>query len=429
MPYYSLADVTNSAIGNKSNKNTDVAFFPKDNRKQFILIFIIAFLNLIGFGMIIPLLPHYARSFRAGIMDTGLLVASYAAAQFIGSPIWGRLSDKIGRRPVLIITLAGSVVGYILFGLAGSLWLLFVSRILSGFMSGNISVAQAYITDITDAKSRAEGLGIIGAAFGLGFILGPGMGGVLSVYGMEVPAYAAAGLNFFNLLFLAKLLPESYPPEKRLTVRVRRRFGQSLVELREALSRPLVGPLLYNRFFFSLAFAIFTTVFAIYAEFELHLSARIIAYLLTYVGVLMVLVQGVLIGRLTRRFAEGNLLFYSIPLMVAALVGWAFVRDVAALAMVLAPLALASGVFNTVINSSLSKAVLEEEVGGMLGLSMAIDSFTRILAPSAGSFLLAQFGSWAPGTAAAVLLCLVVPYAWRRFVAHPHPVLTSNLED
>ncbi len=406
-----------------------MAFFPQENKKQFVLIFIIAFLNLIGFGMIIPLLPHYAHSFQATIVDTGLLVASYAAAQFIGSPIWGRLSDKVGRRPVLIVTIGGSVLGYVLFGLAGTLWLLFLSRILSGFMSGNISVAQAYITDITDEKNRAKGLGLIGAAFGLGFIIGPGMGGLLSVYGIEVPAYAAAGLNFFNLLFLAKLLPESYPPEKRITLKIRRRFGQSLSELREALARPLVGPLLYNRFFFSLAFAIFTTVFAIYAEFEMKLSTRLIAYLLTYVGVLMVLVQGVFIGRLTRIFSEGSLLFYSIPLMVAALVGWALVKDVVALAVVLLPLAVASGVFNTVINSSLSKAVLEEEVGGTLGLSMAIDSFTRILAPSAGSYLLASFGSWAPGTVAALLLCLVIPYAWKRFVASPHPVLTSNLEE
>lgn len=406
-----------------------MAFFPKENKRQFIHIFIIAFLNLIGFGMIIPLLPHYARSFHATIVDTGLLVASYAAAQFIGSPIWGRLSDKIGRRPVLIITIGGSVVGYILFGLAGTLWLLFLSRLLSGFMSGNISVAQAYITDITDAKSRAKGLGIIGAAFGLGFIIGPGMGGMLSVYGIEVPAYTAAGLNFFNLLFLAKLLPESYPPEKRIIPKLRRRFGQSLIELRQALSRPLVGPLLYNRFFFSLSFAIFTTVFAIYAEYELMLSARLIAYLLTYVGVLMVLVQGVFIGRLTRIFAEGSLLFYSIVIMVFALVGWALVKDVTALVVVLLPLALASGVFNTVVNSSLSKAVLEKEVGGTLGLSMAIDSFTRILAPSLGSYLLAQFGSWAPGTAAALVLCLVVPYAWQRFIARPHPVLKSNLEE
>ena len=413
----------------KTGEDTTVAFFPSENKKQFILIFIIAFLNLIGFGMIIPLLPHYARSFHATIVDTGLLVASYAAAQFIGSPIWGRLSDKIGRRPVLIVTIGGSVAGYILFGLAGTLWLLFLSRILSGFMSGNISVAQAYITDITDARNRAKGLGIIGAAFGLGFIIGPGMGGLLSVYGIEVPAYAAAGLNFFNLLFLAKLLPESYPPEKRIVPKLRRRFGQSLVELKQALSRPLVGPLLYNRFFFSLSFAIFTTVFAIYAEYELMLSARLIAYLLTYVGVLMVLVQGVFIGKLTRIFAEGSLLFYSIVIMVVALVGWALVKDVTTLVVVLLPLALASGVFNTVVNSSLSKAVLEEEVGGTLGLSMAIDSFTRILAPSLGSYLLAQFGSWAPGTAAAVVLCLIVPYAWRKFVAHPHPVLTSNLED
>lgn len=399
----------------------------QNKKNQFRIIFFVAFLNLIGFGMIIPLLPHYAKTFDASIVQIGLLVASYAAAQFIGSPVWGRFSDRFGRRPTLMLTIFGGTIGYILFGLAGSLTWLFLSRILAGFMSGNISAAQAYIADITDIRDRAKGLGMIGAAFGLGFILGPGMGGLLSNWGYNVPAFAAAGLDLINLVAIYFWLPESLPHHKR-KARGAGAPGFSLTALREALIRPLVGSLLYSRFFFSLAFSTFTTVFAIYAEHSLHLSAQETAYVLAYVGVLIVLVQGVIIGRLTRRFAEGNLLFVSITLMVFSLLGWAFVRNVPMLLVIMVPLAFASGVFNTVINSALSKAVTEEEIGGTLGLSASLDSFTRIIAPSFGGFLLAQLGAMAPGLVSSVLLGLLVPYAWKKFIAQPHPILNSNLD-
>jgi len=400
-----------------------------DNQKKSLTtIFFIAFLNLIGFGVIIPLLPYYAETFGATPTEIGLLIASYAAAQFIGSPIWGRFSDRYGRRPALMISVAGAAVGYVIFGLANSLTVLFASRIVAGFMGGNISVAQAYIADITDEKDRAKGLGLIGAAFGLGFVTGPALGGALSNWGFDIPAYASAVLNLLNLLAIYWLLPESLTREQMEDKSKPTKPHFSLRELKEALTRPLVGALLNTHFFFSLAFATFTTVFALFAQHRLNLDAQATGYILAYVGILIVIVQGVIIGRLTAFLSEGFLLFWSTVLMAISLLAWAFVGSVVMLLILLIPLALASGVFRTVVNSSLSKAVSKAEVGGTMGLSASLESFTRIIAPSAGGYILAQLGSSAPGIAGAILLGFFIPYAWRHFISKPHPALNSNLD-
>lgn len=397
--------------------------------KRLTTIFIVAFINLVGFGIIIPLLPYYAETFGADEMDVGFLIASYAAAQFIGAPIWGRFSDRYGRRNALSISVAGAAVGYIIFGLANSLTVLFLSRMLAGFMGGNISVAQAYIADITDAKDRARGLGLIGAAFGLGFVTGPALGGLLSNWGYAAPAFGAAILDTLNLLAIYFWLPESLTREQREYKKQHHepRFG--LDDLIRALKRPLVGSLLNTQFIFSMAFATFTTVFALFAQHRLHLDAQQTGYVLAYVGVLIILVQAVLIGRLTARLSEGFLLFWSTVLMSFALLAWAFVGTVLTLLIVLIPLALAGGVFRTVVNSVLSKAVEKEEIGGTMGLSASLESFTRIIAPSFGGFIMGQLGSSAPGIMSAILLAVFIPYAWKKFMVNPHPVLNSNLQE
>ena len=158
-------------------------------------IFLIVFIDLLGFSLILPLLPYYAETFGASDTVVGLLVASYAAAQLIGAPLLGRISDRVGRRPVLLVSLFGTLVGFLLLGFAKTLLVLFIARILDGLTGGNISVAQAYISDVTDAKDRSKGLGMIGAAFGLGFIIGPAMGGLLSNWAPVIEAFAGVGLS------------------------------------------------------------------------------------------------------------------------------------------------------------------------------------------------------------------------------------------
>ncbi len=388
-------------------------------------IFAIVFVDLLGFSLILPLVPFYAKDFGASDTVVGLLVASYAAAQLIGAPILGRLSDRVGRRPVLLISILGTAIGFVILGMANQLWLLFFSRILDGVTGGNISVAQAYITDITDEKDRARGLGLIGAAFGLGFIVGPALGGILSTIGATLdvgtlnwsyalPAFLAALIALFNLVAVFIFLPESLTDERRADIANNPNTTFSLRNMRQAFQRPLVGPLLTTRFFTSLGFTIFTTVFPLYALKRLALQANQTAFVLAYVGILVALVQGVAIGRLSMRFQERQLILASSALMTLALLAWALTPSLIVLLIVLIPLAFSGGVLSTVVNSALTKVVSVEEIGGILGLSAALESATRVISPTLGGVLLDILGAWAPGIVAALITAWLTIFVWRR---------------
>jgi DHA1 family tetracycline resistance protein-like MFS transporter len=409
-------------------------------------VFVIVFVDLLGFGLILPLLPFYADAYGASPFVVGLLAASYAAAQLVGAPVLGRLSDRHGRRPVLLISIAGTVVSLLLLGLADPLGralagnspaettnaiilaILFFSRILDGITGGNISVAQAYITDVTDEENRARGLGLIGAAFGLGFIIGPALGGALSAgERYAVPAFVATAIATLNWLAVLFWLPESLTEESK--AQLAKQPDRSILSVRElvnALKRPRFGPLLNIRFFYGLAFATFTGVFALYAQYRLQLDSTGTGYILAYVGLLSVLVQGLAIGRLTKRYPENRLIFVSVIVLAFSLLGWAFTPNIWLLLVVLAPLSFAAGILNTVINSSITKSVYPEEVGGALGVSSSVESLTRVIGPAAGGFLLGALGTWAPGAIGAVIMAGLVAYVWRRLIVNPDPPLPSR---
>ena len=384
------------------------------NNKKLFSIFLIVFIDLLGFSIILPLLPFYATAFGANAVTTEALVAIYALMQFISAPLLGRLSDRQGRRIVLLLSLAGNIVAYIILGFANSLLIMFVARALAGLFSGNISVAQAYITDITDEKNRAKGLGLIGAAFGLGFIFGPAMGGFLSQFGSMVPALVSAGLALINLVLVFFWLPESLTKEQREARRgIKKQVPFTIPALIEVLRRPHIGPLLSTRFFFAIAFSMFTSVFALYGLYKFQLDERSTGYILAYLGVITVIVQGFLIGRLTARFKEAVLIFWAIAILSISLIGWSLTPSLPVLFIVLIPIAFSGGVFNTVINSSISKAVRPDEVGGMLGIGASLESVTRVISPILGGILLQQFGAGAPGIFCAVVTGVLAIYLWR----------------
>ena len=388
------------------------------NNKRLFSIILVVFIDLLGFSLILPLLPYYAETFQASEFVTGLLVAAYAAAQLIGAPILGRLSDRYGRRPLLLASIFGTFLGFLLLGFANTLWMLFAARVIDGFTGGNLSIAQAYITDVTDAKDRSKGLGMIGAAFGLGFIIGPVTGGLLSQFGYAVPAFVAAAMSFINLILIYAWLPESLTVENRAASDAKRP-PVTLGALFTALKRPFTGSLLITRFFFGLAFAIFQTIFSLYALAKFNLNATETGYVLTYVGVLSVITQGFLVGRITAKFREDILIVACVALMAVSLVGWAIAPSVFALLIILTPTALSGGILNTLLSSTLTKAVSPQEVGGILGLAASVESATRIFAPVTGGALLQQVGTWAPGAFGALVMAGVFVYVFIKIYNHP----------
>lgn len=407
------------------------------NKSRLLTIFFIVFVDMLGFSLILPLLPYYAESFGATAALVGFLVASYAAAQLVGAPILGRLSDRFGRRPVLLFSVAGTSLGFLLLGfaepvgraLAGVfapsaanafiLGVLFVSRILDGLTGGNITVAQAYIADITDESNRAKSLGMIGAAFGLGFIIGPATGGLLSQWGYNLPALVAAGVAFMNLLLIYFLLPESLVGDVREAAAARKKPAFTVNALFEALKRPGVGPLLHIRFFYGLAFVLFQNIFSLFAQ-AIGLSSQTTGYILAYVGILSVVTQVGLIAPLTKRYRENVLIITGLWIMGLSLLAWAFTKSLIPLLIVLLPMSLSGGVLNTVIQSAISKSVSREEVGGMLGISSSLEAFTRVIGPTLGGLLLEKLGVWAPGVFSAVLMAWVVLFTYRRVILPSH---------
>jgi len=388
------------------------------NNKRLFSIILVVFIDLLGFSLILPLLPYYAKTFNANQTTTGLLIASYALMQLIGAPILGRLSDRYGRRPILLLSVFGTFIGFMLLGFANSLWMLFASRILDGLTGGNLSVAQAYISDVTDEKSRSKGLGMIGAAFGLGFIFGPLTGGLLSQWGYAVPAYAAAAISLINLVLIYAWLPESLSAEKRSNM-TEKKAAVTMNALLVAFQRPFTGSILITRFFFGLAFAILQTIFSLYTLAKFNLSPRDTGFALTYVGVLSVIVQGFLVGRLTNRYREDILITFCVGLMTVSLLGWALAPSVLWLYIIMTPMAFSGGLLNTLLSSTLTKAVAPQEIGGILGLSTAVESSTRIIAPILGGVLLQQVGTWAPGAFGAVIMVGVSVYVFINIYNHP----------
>jgi DHA1 family tetracycline resistance protein-like MFS transporter len=348
------------------------------SRSPLLVLFSVVIVDLIGFGIMIPVLPFYARELGASGTTLGLLFTVFAAAQFLCAPAWGRLSDRIGRRRVMLMTIAGTALALLWLGLAGSLIWLFAARALGGAFAANIGVASAYIADVTSEQDRTRWMGMLGACFGVGFVLGPAIGGVLAPYGYSVPMFAAAGLAAANLLHAAFSLREP-------TARARREpeaGGRS-----RALRLPRVRRLCLANFVFSVAVAQLETVFAFFMGDRFGYDAPQVAVVLIAMAVLMGGIQAGAMRRLAARWSERRLATAGSLLLAA---GFLALPRAASVAVLLAPLALCAvgrAILQPALMSMASLAAPASERGSVMGTFQASASLARVLGPLAAGWL------------------------------------------
>jgi MFS transporter, DHA1 family, tetracycline resistance protein len=359
-------------------------------RSPLLVIFITIFIDLVGFGIVIPVLPFYVEGtrFNASPRAVGLLFASYSVMQLIFTPVLGRLSDRYGRRPILLLSIIGTGIGFLILGLATTLWMLFVGRILDGITGGNISTAQAYIADITTKENRAKGMGMVGAAFGLGFVFGPAIGGILSRWGINVPFLFAAGLAFANATLLYFTLPETVTKDHQARVSAAEGRWSQLVE---SLKQSRLALILSIYFFFVVAFSVMTSSFGLFTMFRFGYDAHDTGWLFVYVGVIGAIIQGGLLGRLVKRFGESTLVIAGAFLFSLSLVAIPLTGPQSGLIILLVVGAVFS-IGNSLATPSLtglaSKSVGPAEQGGVLGVTQSTASLARTVGPLIASVLI-----------------------------------------
>ncbi len=429
--------------------------------KRVLPIFVIVLVDLLGLTIIIPLLPLYAASFGADPVTIGLIGSAYPLMQLIASPILGGLSDRFGRKPVLVISQIGTLAGFLVLGFAHTLPAVFLSRIIDGLSGGNIVAAQAAITDSTTERTRTQGLGLVGAAFGLGFTLGPAIAGIslaLSGNDYRVPAFIAAFFSLLSILLTVFWFKETLPAEKRgQQMAEDKKKGSYFGNLARALANPLVSILLLVMFMQQLVFGGYENLFSLFSLSRLGLNAAGNALLFVFIGIVLVLVQGKYIGPLSRKYGERKLIFAGLALLAVGLILTALTPAVTVpwyssaeltseltmststiqvplptsdvsgwigliwLLIASVPMAIGAGFLSPSINSLITKRVPGSEVGGSLGASSSLVSLANVITPIGGAILFQSLGTSAPFLIGGVVMIGVLALAMSKIKPTPAP--------
>jgi MFS family permease len=386
-------------------------------RRALLPIFLIVVVDVLGMTIILPLLPFYAEEFGASPHQIGLLIATYAACQLVSGPLLGQIADRVGRKPLLLLSQIGTLLGFFVLGSATSLAMVFVSRAIDGITAGNLSLAQAYVSDVTSKENRAKSFAIIGIAFGIGFLIGPAISGFLSQYGHRYPIYAAQGLSALSILATAVLLPrvtpqpdtgEGSPAGKRLSLFAWGRYV-------EYFRRPVLSSLLLQFFAFGFSFATFTSGFALFAQRRLTwqgkpFDALHVGYVFAYAGFLGIILQGGLIGRLVKRFGEAKLTGAGFATMGLGYAGLAAVWRIPELLASATLSTFGQGVLRPALTAQITHHSGRGEQGMVLGIAQSLMSVAQISAPLLAGFLIEheQLAAWGliAGAAAFVGLAL-----------------------
>jgi MFS family permease len=361
-------------------------------RASLLVLFLTVFIDLIGFGMVIPFLSFYAREYGASGTTVGAVVGVYSIMQFFFAPIWGRMSDRIGRRPVLLISLTASCIGYFLFGFARSLFMLFASRVIAGAGGANIGTAQAYIADTTTHEERAKGMGLIGAAFGMGFILGPPLSGILSAVGIHhgmhgnlLPGLVAGGLSFTALLLAFFVLGESKRPDTKVRAGLPPQFDRRVWS--ELGQHRLLALIMLTLFLMLLSVAGMETSVTLHARDRFHFRQIDLAYFFLFMGVIVAAIQGGLIGKLAKAVGEKTLVSIGTASYTLGLALVPAVWRVPLLYAVAFFISIGTGLCYPSLTSMVTKASTASEHGSMLGIATAVGSLARFIGPIFIGFL------------------------------------------
>jgi MFS transporter, DHA1 family, tetracycline resistance protein len=369
--------------------------------RPLLIIFLTILVNLIGFGIIVPLLPFYAETFGASPIAIGLLFAVFSLCQLFAAPVLGEWSDRYGRRPILILSLAGTVVSFVMMALANSFAMLFMARVVDGLSGGNISTARAYVADVTEPKDRARAFGLIGAAFGLGFILGPALSGMLAHISITAPIWAAAGITVVAMVMAWLWLPETVH-------RAHAGTGMPFRNLATMIKRPGLRRVLAIDFVYWFAFAVFQTTFALFASRRFNFDVPQTGYYFAAFGLFGAVVQGFMIHSIVRRIGDKPAFMLGLVFAALGLVATAVTHSVAVFTLTLVPLALGIGIGHPTMTSLVSRAGRGDEQGRVQGAASAVESLGRTLGPVWGSASLQRFGEAMPYVTAAAFLLITL---------------------
>lgn len=408
------------------------------NKGSLSTVFLVVLIDLIGFGIILPLMPFYASVFSASALQIGLLYSIYSAAQLVFSPIWGSISDRVGRRPIMLISTFGASIAYLIFGFADALWILFFSRLLAGVMGGNISTALAYITDVTPPEKRAQGMGLIGAAFGIGFVLGPALSSALlhpsfpslltsleftglvelvQARSYEVPAFIAAFLSFVSFMMVLFKLPESLNVNKEQTHSKRpsifsKALWSTFTQEGNSGVKGLLGILVFGMFVLSFGHAGLYSAFPLFCDEVMGMTADQVGIQFSVLGLIAIVIQGGLIRPLTKIFEEKHIFIVGNVIMFLGMVTMGLASSITILTIGLAGMAIGNSLNSPTLNSLVSQEVDSKNVGASLGISQSMAGLGRVVGPTWGGFLF-SFQPYLPFWATSIVLFLLILFTMR----------------
>ncbi len=369
--------------------------------KEQITIFVILVTEVLGFSLILPFLPFYAQELGASPFTIGLILTSFSLCQLISAPIMGRLSDHYGRKPLLVISQLSTVAGFLILGFSKSLWMIFLSRIIDGLLGSNFTIAQSYLSDISSKENRSKAFGLSGAAFGFGFLIGPAIGGFLSQFGYSLPSFLAAGVSFVPIIITIFFLEE--------TVKKGKEFKLSwelfhLKDFKKFFQNKKLALDFYQFFAFVLTHSIYVSGFALFAERQLGFGSTNVGFVLTYIGLISILLRGVLLSKLIDYFGEHKLQYIGIISIMLAMLGVIFVEEVWMFMIVMTLFAFGNGISRPVLTGEISRKVSGKKQGAVLGVASSLASLSNIIGPFISGLIIEYFFPGCLGLIALIVL-------------------------